>query len=182
MTPIRIRRLTPHDPADLLDRAGAIVQTAYLSIPDYPPDPEYDAQLARVPERVADSWVMAAFAPADDRVHDDAGHAEHLVGCLTFVPSHDHPHSDHDDPGATTFRFFGVAPEAQGRRVGDALVRWCLDETRRLGRSRVRIHTIAEMRSAIRLYERYGFVRDPAEDMIADDGTPLIAYVLHLDT
>jgi len=173
MTPIQIRRLTPDDPLDLLERAGIIVQTAYLSMDDYPPDPDYDAQLARVPDRVTDSCVMAAFVTGEG--------GEELVGCLTFVPSNDHPNSDHDDAGATTFRFFGVAPEAQGRRVGDALVRWCLDETRRLGRPRVRIHTIAEMRAAIRLYERHGFVREPSHDMLADDGTPLVAYVVHLD-
>ena len=39
---------------------GAIVRDAYLAIPDYPPDPEYDATLERVEERMPFGRVAVA--------------------------------------------------------------------------------------------------------------------------
>ena len=59
------------------------------------------------------------------------------------------------------------------------MVRWCIAEARRLGRSRLRIHTLTMMQGAQRLYERLGFVREPDHD--ADwDGVVGLAYRLDL--
>jgi predicted N-acetyltransferase YhbS len=59
------------------------------------------------------------------------------------------------------------------------MVQWCVDEARRLGRSRLRIHTLTMMLGAQRLYERLGFVRDPAHDA-EWDGIAGLAYRLDL--
>ncbi len=144
-----MRRLAPDDDAA---SAGFFVQQAYLRLPGYPIDPDYDARLADVRGRAHEADVIVA--ELDGR----------LVGCLTFLPSHDNPHSDVEDPEATSFRYFGVDPEVQRRGVGEAMVRWCIDETRRLGKRRILIHTLESMPGAQRLYLRVGFERRPDID------------------
>jgi GNAT superfamily N-acetyltransferase len=161
---MQVRRLIPGD--DTV-RAGQLVQAAYFALDDYPHEDAYDAMLAAVAER-ADGVAVA--------VDDDGS----IVGCLTLVTDTTSEHSEFDDPDATEFRFFGVDPATQGRGVGEALVQWVIDETRRLGRKRIRIHTLVPMTAAQRLYARMGFVRDPALDENWD-GIIGLAYVLHLD-
>ena len=87
-----------------------------------------------------------------------------LVGCLTYVAGVVEEHAEHGDPDAATFRYFGVDPAAQGRGVGEAMVRWVIDRAQSDGKRRVLIHTLEVMRGAQRLYERLGFVRDEAND------------------
>jgi GNAT superfamily N-acetyltransferase len=106
---------------------------------------------------------------------DDAALAGRIIACLTFVGDHTNPHAEHGDEGAASFRYFGVDPAAQGAGAGRAMVQWCIDEARRLGRSRLRIHTLSMMASAQRLYERMGFVRDPDHDQDWD-GIVGLAY------
>ena len=128
------------------------MQDSYLSLAGYPRDPEYDAKLGEVRARAHEADVVVG-------VLDDE-----IVACLTFVPAHDNAHAEFDDLDATSFRYFGVDPRIHGRGVGSAMVDWCIAETRRLGRRRIRIHTLTMMDAAQRLYERFGFVRDPEHD------------------
>jgi GNAT superfamily N-acetyltransferase len=153
--------------ADDLAAAGLVVQNAYRALPNYPADDEYDSALADVAGRMDDGQVVIA-------VDGDT-----VVGCLTFVPGPGGDHFEFDDHDATSFRYFGVAASAQGRGVGEAMVRWCIDETARLGRPRLRIHTIEVMSAAIHLYERMGFVRTPDEDFDYD-GIIGLAYLYDL--
>jgi GNAT superfamily N-acetyltransferase len=157
----------PATPGDDLDEAGRIVHESYLALPDHPHDPEYDHQLTRAAERMADTVVLLAFLDGE------------LVGCLTYVPEHTNPHAEHGDPAAATFRYFGVRPEVQGRGVGAAMVRWCADRARADGLERLRIHTLSTMHGAQRLYAHLGFLRDPERDEDWD-GIQGVAYVLHL--
>ena len=152
---------------DDLVEAGRIVQQSYFSLPDHPHDPEYDHQLGQVEDRLVDTVVLLGF------LHGN------LVGCLTYVPDVDNPHAEHGDPGAATFRYFGVRPDTQGSGVGSAMVRWCADRARADGLERLRIHTLSTMYGAQRLYQHLGFVRDPERDEDWD-GIVGIAYVLHL--
>ncbi|MGB8859078.1 MAG: GNAT family N-acetyltransferase [Ilumatobacteraceae bacterium] len=152
---------------DDLVAAGAIVQQAYFSLPGYPHEPEYDALLGDVAGRMHHARV--AFAFLDGR----------LVGCLTFLDDNDSPHAEHDDDEAASFRYFGVDPSVQGKGVGEAMVRWCIDETRRVGLHRLRIHTLDVMPGAQRLYLRMGFEREPELDEDWD-GIIGLAFVHHL--
>jgi GNAT superfamily N-acetyltransferase len=161
---MEIRRLATTDDAAL---AGRIVQQAYAALPDYPHDPEYDAMLGDVASRAAETDVVVAV---------DRGR---IVACLTFVPSHDNPHAEFDDADAASFRYFGVDLGVQGTGVGGAMVGWVAGEARRLGRRRLRIHTLESMRGAQRLYARLGFERVPELDEDWD-GIVGLAYVLHL--
>lgn len=149
-------------------QAGNLVQQAYFQLDGYPRDAEYDAILGNVAARATDAEVLVA-------VDDD----DSVVACLTFVSSVDSPDAEFDDVDAVGFRYFGVDPSAQGRGVGEAMVSWVFEEARRLGKRRVRIHTMGVMHGAQRLYQRTGFVREPSEDY-AVDGIELLAFVRHL--
>lgn len=148
---MEIRRI---DPADDAAAAGRVVQAAYEALPDRPDDPEYHALLGDVAGRATDPDIDVVVAVEHGRV----------VACLTFVPDAHGPHAEFDDPDAASFRYFGVDPSLQGRGVGEAMVGWCLDEARRLGRRRIRIHSLTSMPGAQRLYLRMGFVRTPELD------------------
>jgi GNAT superfamily N-acetyltransferase len=161
---VLVRRIAPTDDAA---RAGAIVQAAYFALDSYPREDHYDRMLADVATRAAEADVVVAIVD------------ERIVGCLTFVSGHDNPHFEFVDDDAASFRYFGVDPDASGRGVGEAMVRWCIDEARRAGRARLRIHTLTMMQGAQRLYERLGFVRDPAHDE-QWDGIVGLAYRLDL--
>jgi len=143
-----------------------VVQDAYFALDGYPRDEDYDRLLGEVAARAADADVVVAIV--DDRI----------VGCLTFVPGHDNAHAEFRDEGAASFRYFGVDPASAGLGVGEAMVRWCVDEARRLGRTRLRIHTLTMMHGAQRLYERLGFVRDPSYD---EDWDGIVGLAYRLD-
>lgn len=155
-------------PDDDHAEAGRIVREAYLALEGYPVDDTYDAVVADVPARIDEAVVVVAV--------DDG----RILGCLTFVDGHDNPHAEHGDPDAASFRYFGVAASAQGRGVGREMVTWCVGEARRLGRRRLRIHTLEVMVGARRLYEQMGFERDPAFDE-EWDGIVGLAYRLDIE-
>jgi ribosomal protein S18 acetylase RimI-like enzyme len=74
-----------------------------------------------------------------------------------------------------------VAPEAQGRGVGAALVGFLLDRYRQRGLHGVALSTLAEMTTAHRIYERLGFTRAPEHDWSPLPGVRLIAFHLDLE-
>ena len=54
----------------------------------------------------------------------------------------------------------GVTPAAQGRGAGEALLRVAIDRAAALGAERLYLLTSSKCATAIRLYERNGFVHD----------------------
>lgn len=82
-------------------------------------------------------------------------------------------------PEEAHIRMLGVHPEERRRGVGTALVRACIEEARKAGKSLLTLHTIPRMRAAHRMYESMGFHRGP--DRVASDGFRLLAYELPLD-
>jgi GNAT superfamily N-acetyltransferase len=61
-------------------------------------------------------------------------------------------------------RLVAVDPSARGRGVARALVLRCVRRARAAGAATLGLHTSRSMRSARRLYERLGFIRDPEHD------------------
>lgn len=157
----------PAQPGDNLQRAGEIVRDAYLLLPDYPPDPEYDVLLHQVKDRLAHGTVLLALD------------GDEVVGCLTFVTDHGSEYDDVGDPDGAIIRMFGVDRARQGQGIGAGMLEWCIDTARSLGKRRVWLHTIEQMAGAIRLYERRGFTRVPEHDL-PFDGAVGLAYVLAL--
>lgn len=98
--------IRPLTRGDDLRSAGEIVRRAYRNLSGYLDDFYYYAIIADVSSRVDDALVLGAFL--DDR----------LVGCLTYVRSGDNVHAEHDDPGAASFRYFGVESDSYVSPIG----------------------------------------------------------------
>jgi ribosomal protein S18 acetylase RimI-like enzyme len=69
-----------------------------------------------------------------------------------------------------------VAPEAQRRGVGEALVRACMRLAWSGGKCGIALSTATTMLAAHRMYERLGFVRDAGRDWQPAAGVSLLAY------
>lgn len=100
-----------------------------------------------------------------------------VVGGVTFVP-HGGPMADIARDGEAEIRMLGVAPDAQGRGAGTALMRECV--ARAAGTRRIVLSTQTVAHGSHRLYERLGFVREPARDWAPVPGVDLLCYVLEL--
>jgi GNAT superfamily N-acetyltransferase len=166
---VEVRTVDPSD-VELCARLGRMVLAAYVTLPGHVPEPEYEAQLADVAARaaMADTVVLAAFDPEP-------------VGCVTYVAGGGSPMAEHDDAGAASFRMLGVDPAAQGRGAGAALVTACIDRARAEGRAAIVLHTTTWMHTAHRMYERFGFQRDPSLDSVPVPEVSLLGYRLTLD-
>lgn len=75
--------------------------------------------------------------------------------------------------GVSGIRSMGVLPEARGKGIAERLLDECVARSRGLGAGAIGLHTATWLPGAIRVYERYGFVRDPGLDVQASDVMPL---------
>jgi ribosomal protein S18 acetylase RimI-like enzyme len=130
------------------------------------PDAAFYADVLRdVASRASAAEIIVAL---DDGV---------VVGGVTFVP-HGGPMADIAQDDEAEIRMLGVAPDAQGRGAGTALVRECI--ARSAGTRRIVLSTQTGAHGAHRLYERLGFRREPARDWAPVPGVDLLCYVLDL--
>ena len=166
MTPaLTIREARPTE----LDAAGEVVARAYETLPG-PGYPEYIASIRDARGRALDCTILVAV---------DAATGE-LLGSVSYVPDARNPYAEVERDGEAGFRMLGVAPEARGRGVGEALVRACISRALAAGRSGIAISSSTRMDAAHRLYERLGFRRAPDRDLQPVPGILLWAYVLPL--
>lgn len=100
-----------------------------------------------------------------------------LLGTVTFT-DRDDPNFEDDGHGDCGFRMLGVAPDAQGRGVGRALVGACIDAAVGAGRDRLAIYSLEWMTAAHRLYGAMGFVRRPDRDVMFPAG---VGMAFHRD-
>ncbi len=137
---------------DEYDAIADLTVAVYGAFEDGFLHPEYAAILRRTAERAATAEVLVAVDAKDV-----------LLGSVTYVPGPG-PQASIAVEGEAEFRTLVVDPATQGRGVGRALVRWCVDRARADGRDRVVLSTMPWMRVAHGLYERIGFVRTPDRD------------------
>ena len=156
-------------PAAALDRLGDIVVEAYHALGALEGDDEYVPELRAVARRAVEAVVLAAV--------DDASGA--LLGCVTYVPDASSPWAENLREGEAGIRMLAVAPAAQGRGVGTALVAACLDRARAEGRRAILLHSLPVMEGAQRIYARFGFRRVPERDWVVP-GFLLMGFVLDL--
>jgi ribosomal protein S18 acetylase RimI-like enzyme len=150
------------------DAVGRLTVEAYDDDGQLGGEHGYEAMLADVAGRAADGDVLVAV--------DDAGE---VLGSVTFVLAGSRL-AELSRPGEAEFRMLAVAPAAQGRGVGEALVRACVDRAVALGRTAVVLAARDFSARAHRLYERLGFVRTPDLDFAPGPGVELIAMRLDL--
>ena len=153
--------------------------------------PEVQRILRAANEPFRDALGAGAFEPylqmalaVDDRrsvatvIVAEAGAV--AVGTVTYFP--DAVAEGWGCPaGHAGIRSMAVHPDARRRGVGEALLAECHRRAVAEGARGVILHTAFFLEDAVRLYERYGFVRDPQHDVRASDvmelASPALDYV-----
>ena len=161
---VTVRPVTPEE----YEALAALTLEAYAALLGPDLDGDYAAELADVASRAVQSDTLVAV--------DGEGR---LVGGVTYVPGPG-PLAWFDGPDEAGFRMLAVAPSAQGRGVGAALVAACIERASAAGKARLFLHTTAPMTVAQRIYLRAGFRRDRERDRVLEGGLVLLAYVLEL--
>jgi GNAT superfamily N-acetyltransferase len=159
-------RLARHEE---LGEVGVLTGEVYVGEGYIATSDAYANELADAARRAAEAelWVAVEDDPVLGRV----------LGSVTFCPvGSAYREIGRDDEGE--FRMLAVAKQARGRGVGLALVQRCLDRSRELGYSGLRISTMDRMTAAHRVYERLGFTRSPEDDWQPVPGVNLLAYAL----
>jgi ribosomal protein S18 acetylase RimI-like enzyme len=161
---MHLRRARPEDYGVI----GQVTLAAYQPMLD-DASSSYAEHLGNAEARDHEAELWVAVAP-DDRA---------VLGTITLCregsPWREIAFADEGE-----FRMLGVAPQAQGQGVGEALVRHVLDRFREEGAVAVVLSTTPEMLAARRLYERLGFARCPERDWEPLPGVELISYRLEL--
>jgi ribosomal protein S18 acetylase RimI-like enzyme len=98
-----------------------------------------------------------------------------VVGTVT-IALEGSPWREIGEPGEGEFRMLAVAPSAQRRGVGEALMRLVVSRFRDLGAHAIVLSSLAEMTAAHRVYERQGFRRLPERDWSPLPGVDLLAF------
>lgn len=153
------------------ERLGKLTVAAYTTVDHrtVETDDDYDKELADVARRAADADVLVAV--------DDDGE---VLGGVTYVPGPDSSSAEFTAADTAGIRMLAVAESAQGRGVGDALVRACIARATEAGKRHIALHSTDRMTTAHRLYQRLGFVRDEPADWTIFPGFTLLAFRLDL--
>ena len=131
---------------------------------------DYAEVLRDVASRAADCDVLVAV---------DSDDGERALGAITSVPGPG-PGAELATEHEAELRMLVVDPAAQGRGVGAALVRACVERAAAAGKAGVCLFTTPSMVAAHRLYHRLGFVRDHRRDRRLPGGLLLECYSLAL--
>lgn len=119
--------------------------------------------IANVRGRLTDARVLVA--ERDGRI----------VGAVTLFE-----HWRGAQEGAAGMRLLAVPPEERGSGVGTALLSWCTEHARSLGKERVVLTVTQEMTVVRELTERMGFEREPDLDHELAPGVRVQGYQLRL--
>jgi GNAT superfamily N-acetyltransferase len=152
--------------SDEYDKVGDLVMAAYSAL--RPVRGPYEDEIRGVAERAAGADVLVAVEGGE------------LLGTVTFVSGEGSYSREIAGEREAEFRMLAVAPGAQGRGVGRALVDACLRRARALGADRLVLSSGDWMTTAHRLYEGCGFRRTPERDWEPAPQVRLITYALDL--
>lgn len=169
MTEPVVREASPSDYAAL----GDLTVRAYLSLEGMPSLEEgraYYDDLRDVAGRAKSTRhrIVAAYDPGTGA----------LLGGLTFIL--DRYGSVWKIENSAGIRMLAVDPAAQSRGVGRALVEDSLTRARAADKQVVLLHTTAPMKVAQRMYEQFGFRREPGIDF-QYVGLDIMGYRLDID-
>jgi ribosomal protein S18 acetylase RimI-like enzyme len=145
---------------DELELAGRITADAYRGLVR---DEAYLARIADASDRARRTMILVA-------VDDDA-----IVGSLTLeLDRRVNPDDVPLEPDRAHIRMLGVAPHAQRRGIGTALMQEAERRARAAGRSEMTLHTTEKMTSAQKMYAALGYERTAEE--VFPDGFVLLGY------
>lgn len=114
-------------------------------------------------DREAELWVAA---------DEESGE---ILGSVTLCPAGS-PWREIGTDGEAEFRMLAVAPGAQRRGVGSALMDLVVSRAHEDGATAIVLSSLAEMTAAHRIYRRQGFERVPERDWSPAPGVHLIAF------
>lgn len=160
---MEIRAVRPSE----YDTLAELTLAAYQDLYGGELSPAYAAELADIARRAADSDVLVAVEGGK------------VLGGLNYTSGPGTYWSTSGGEEEAGIRMLAVAPAAQGRGVGTALVGACVARAVAERRTRLSLHTMEAMTTAHRIYERAGFRRAPERDWTGENYS-LIAYVLEL--
>lgn len=158
----------PARPADY-EPVGRLTLAAYQADGQVVPGHPYERSLVDAAARAAAGELLVA--------EDETTGA--VVGAVLFVLPGSR-YAELSRPGEAEFRMLAVDPRAQGRGVGDSLVRACLHRAAWHRCHAVVICTRDVAVAAQRLYARIGFTRLPERDWSPMPGVRLVALRLPL--
>ena len=117
--------------------------------------------------------------PVERLVAERAGR---LVGSVLLYPARTQAYGQQVSVSGASpeVRLMAVAPTDRGEGVGTALLQECARRASRSGATSLGLHTMDEMRAAVRLYEREGFIRAPDLDFHTAGGVLVKGYRLSL--
>jgi ribosomal protein S18 acetylase RimI-like enzyme len=155
-----------------MNAVGALRVEAYKAQDLLAVNPDYEATLRVLG---ADGHGMVFVA-----VDDATGAGGELLGTVMLEPWH--PDSEvARDADEAEVRALAVAPQAQRRGVGRALMQAVIAEAVACGARRLVLSTQPAMTGAHQLYRTLGFTRDPERDWSPVPGYTLLAFTLPLD-
>jgi ribosomal protein S18 acetylase RimI-like enzyme len=150
------------------DALGRITLEAYRGIDGHEPSEYYSAKLLDVAARAREALVLVAVE------------GDELLGGVTYMGDVESSFAEFDDPDEACFRMLAVRPDRQGHGAGAALIEACIAQARADGKRALTLYSTPAMKAAHRLYERLGFRREEARDMIVESGVQLRSFVLVL--
>lgn len=165
MSSILVRLAHPGD----YESVGQLTVTAYRADGQVAPGNPYESSLADAAGRADSGQLLVAEDESTGRI----------MGTVLFVLPGTR-YAELSRPGEAEFRMLAVDPGAQGRGVGEALVRACLDRATGHGCDAVVICTRDFAAAARRLYARLGFERVPERDWSPMPGVNLLALRIGL--
>jgi predicted N-acetyltransferase YhbS len=163
-----IRLIEPDEYA----RLGVLTLQAYTTLEGHVSERDYEEELADVRTRAEAPSTVVLVA-----VYDDGA----LLGGVTYVADERSPMAEHSVEGAASIRMLAGEGSVRRSGAGEALVRECIERARADGRAEVFLHSTPWMIAAHGLYEKLGFVRDPAHDLDINPKITLWAFRLPLN-
>jgi ribosomal protein S18 acetylase RimI-like enzyme len=157
---VLVRRGRPDDYAAVGDATVAAYEEFLTGAEDFYIEHLRDAASR---DREAELWV------AQD---EDSGE---VLGSVTLCPVGS-PWREIGKDDEAEFRMLAVAPGAQGRGVGSALMDLVVRRAHEDGAAAIVLSSLAEMAAAHRIYRRQGFDRAPDRDWSPAPGVHLIAF------
>jgi ribosomal protein S18 acetylase RimI-like enzyme len=158
-------------PAEL-DAVLALTIDAYVQYEPLLPPAIWDGYRANIVE------TITAPDPVERIVAERAGT---LVGSVLLYPPQAAAYTSYADaPALPEIRLLAVPPAARGQGVAKALMDECLRRAQQMGAQAISLHTTDMMEVAKSMYERMGFVREPATDFVPAEGVLIKGYRLDL--
>ncbi|MBN8202793.1 GNAT family N-acetyltransferase (plasmid) [Cytobacillus firmus] len=141
----------------------------------------YGEHEKKIPKRHWDTLKKSILSDTDEQVDVEllvAELNEEVVGSVVLYPAKSDAYEGLiDSLNYPELRMLAVAPHVRNKGIGEALVNECIRRAKAKGFQFIGLHTADFMNSAMRLYERMGFVRLPQFDFEpADDGIIVKAY------